>query len=140
LGARDGEIGHLKDFYFDDQKWTVRYLVADTGTWLPDLKVLLSPLAVAGIRSKPHTALEMNLTKQQIEQSPPIEKHMPVSRQYEARYFQLKGPFIELLNIEHLSFVIGWLGRFCHCNASCILSSTLRVPVEGSSRVGFVEH
>ena len=31
LGARDGEIGRVKDFYFDDQNWVVRYLVADTG-------------------------------------------------------------------------------------------------------------
>jgi hypothetical protein len=35
LGATDGEIGRVKDFYFDDQNWAVRYLVADTGSWLP---------------------------------------------------------------------------------------------------------
>ena len=34
LGASDGEIGHVKDFYFDDQNWAVRYVVADTGSWL----------------------------------------------------------------------------------------------------------
>ena len=46
LGALDGEIGHVKDFYFDDQNWAVRYLVADTGTgWQAD-KVLLSPHAI----------------------------------------------------------------------------------------------
>jgi hypothetical protein len=27
LGASDGEIGQVKDFYFDDQSWAVRYLV-----------------------------------------------------------------------------------------------------------------
>ena len=32
LGASDGEIGHVKDFYFDDHRWVVRYLVADTGS------------------------------------------------------------------------------------------------------------
>jgi hypothetical protein len=45
LGASDGEIGHVKDFYFDDQSWTVRYLVADTGSWLPGRQVLISPHA-----------------------------------------------------------------------------------------------
>jgi hypothetical protein len=35
LGASAGDIGHVKDFYFDDLNWTIRYLVADTGTWLP---------------------------------------------------------------------------------------------------------
>jgi hypothetical protein len=28
LRARDGDIGNAKEFYFDDQYWTVRYLVA----------------------------------------------------------------------------------------------------------------
>ena len=35
LGAQDGEIGHVKDLHFDDHTWTVRYLVTDTGRWLP---------------------------------------------------------------------------------------------------------
>jgi hypothetical protein len=91
LHARDGEIGHLKDFYFDDQHWTIRYLVADTGNWLPNLKVLLSPFAVTGIHVSPHKAVDLNLTKKQIEESPPIETHMPVSRQFEQRYFQYYG-------------------------------------------------
>ena len=30
LGAADGEIGRVKNFYFDEHNWTVRYLVADT--------------------------------------------------------------------------------------------------------------
>ena len=25
LRASDGDIGHVKDFYFDDEKWVVRY-------------------------------------------------------------------------------------------------------------------
>ena len=45
LGASDGEIGHVNDFYFDDQNWAVRYVVADTGSWLPGRQVLLSPHA-----------------------------------------------------------------------------------------------
>jgi hypothetical protein len=24
LGASDGDIGHVKDFYFDDQNWVIR--------------------------------------------------------------------------------------------------------------------
>ena len=43
LGALDGEIGHVKDFYFDDQISVVRYVVADTGSWLAGRKVLISP-------------------------------------------------------------------------------------------------
>ena len=47
LGASDGEIGHVKDFYFDDQNWAVRYVVADTGSWLPGRQVLISPMRSA---------------------------------------------------------------------------------------------
>jgi hypothetical protein len=28
LGASDGEIGLVKDFYFDDEKWAIRYIVS----------------------------------------------------------------------------------------------------------------
>ena len=45
LAASDGEIGQVKDFYFDDQSWVVRYLVADTVSWLSGRKVLISPHA-----------------------------------------------------------------------------------------------
>jgi hypothetical protein len=91
LGARDGDIGHIKEFYFDDQKWTVRYLVADTGHWLTHRKVLISPFAITGVHSTPHNAVDVNLTKKQIEESPPIETHKPVSRQYEEKYSQYYG-------------------------------------------------
>ena len=43
LGAADGEVGHVNDFYFDDQNWMVRYLVADTGSWMPGRLVLIAP-------------------------------------------------------------------------------------------------
>jgi hypothetical protein len=88
LGARDGEIGRIKDFYFDDEAWTVRYLVADTGTWLPGRQVLISPHAVKSVTTQPHKVVEVDLTKQQIEEGPPIEMDKPVSRQYEIEYYQ----------------------------------------------------
>ncbi|HEV2393310.1 MAG TPA: PRC-barrel domain-containing protein [Verrucomicrobiae bacterium] len=91
LSARDGKIGHLEDFYFDDQTWTMRYLAADTGDWLPQRKVLISPFAVAAIHLERHKAIEVNLTKKQIKDSPSIETHKPVSRQFEAEYFQYYG-------------------------------------------------
>jgi len=45
LTASDGDIGHVEDFYFDDKTWAVRYLVANTGTWLAGRQVLISPHA-----------------------------------------------------------------------------------------------
>ena len=90
LGASDGEIGHIKDFYFDDQNWAVRYVVADTGSWLTGRKVLLSPHAF-GRLDQAGKVLLVNLTRQQIEDSPSIESHKPVSRQYEEEYYRYYG-------------------------------------------------
>ena len=46
IGATDGEIGHVTDFFFDDQRWTVRFLVVETGSWLLSRKVLISPFSL----------------------------------------------------------------------------------------------
>ena len=90
LGASDGDIGHVKDFYFDDQTWAVRYVMADTGTWLPGRQVLLSPYAFGGLQPA-EKVLRVNLTRKQIEHSPAIASHQPVSRQYEAEYHRYYG-------------------------------------------------
>ena len=87
LGAADGDIGHVKDFYFDDQNWAVRYVVADTGSWLPGRQVLLSPHAFGNLQET-GKILRVNLTRKQIEHSPSIELHKPVSRQYEEEYYR----------------------------------------------------
>ena len=42
LDSLDGEVGSVKEFYFDDRHWAVRYLVADTGNWLAERQVLLA--------------------------------------------------------------------------------------------------
>jgi hypothetical protein len=90
LGASDGDIGHVKDVFFDDQNWAVRYVVADTGSWLPGRQVLLSPHAFGGLHQD-SKYLVVKLTRKQIEQSPSIESHKPVSRQYEAEYYRYYG-------------------------------------------------
>lgn len=90
LGAKDGDIGHVKDFYFDDRRWHVRYVVADTGSWLPRRQVLLSPHA-SGPLEHEQTILRINLSRKQIEDSPPIDSHRPVSRQFETEYFRYYG-------------------------------------------------
>jgi hypothetical protein len=90
LRASDGEIGHVKDFYFDDQKWGVRYVVVDTGPWLSGRLVLISPHAFGNFHEYGH-CLIVELTRKQIENSPSIETHKPVSRQYEAEYYRYYG-------------------------------------------------
>src|ERR1039458_5746393 len=69
LDSLDGEIGKVKEFYFDDRHWTIRYLVAETGTWLVDRQVLISPYALSSV-DKEAKNIPVDLTKKQIEDSP----------------------------------------------------------------------
>jgi hypothetical protein len=90
LAALDGDIGHVKDLYFDDENWVVRYLVADTGSWLTGRLVLLSPHAF-GKLDQHEKILHVNLRKIQVQNSPSIDLHKPVSRQYETEYYGYYG-------------------------------------------------
>ena len=86
LASLDGEIGKVEQFYFDDRYWTIRYLVANTGNWLPGRQVLISPYAlVAGSKEEQHIPVE--LTQKQIEASPALKCDKPVSRQFEEAYY-----------------------------------------------------
>jgi sporulation protein YlmC with PRC-barrel domain len=78
--ARDGSIGTVKDVYFDDERWAVRYLVVDTGTWLPGRRVLVSPAAVEGVDEQD---VHVRLTREQVKGAPDVESDRPVSRQQE---------------------------------------------------------
>lgn len=90
LRATDGEIGTVEDFYFDDQAWAVRYLQVDTGKWLPGRKVLISPLSLGRVDLEAK-AIEVKLTKSQVEKSPDIDTHKPISRQHEMTLFNYYG-------------------------------------------------
>ena len=93
IHATDGTIGHVKDFYFDDQAWVIRYLVVETGTWLASRKVLISPIAI-GSPNWSERILPVALTKEQVKRSPDIDTEKPVSRQHEMRYLGYYGyPF-----------------------------------------------
>jgi hypothetical protein len=90
IRARDGELGTVDEFYFDDETWAIRYLTVETGGWLEGRQVLISPISVI------HTdwqarRLTVALTKEQVEKSPDIDTHQPVSRRQEAEYFGYYG-------------------------------------------------
>jgi hypothetical protein len=90
LNAKDGEIGRCKDFLFDDEAWTIRYMVADTGRWLPGRRVLVSPIAL-GEPDWPSRRFPVRLTKNQIEEAPGLHEDAPVSRQYEMNWTRYYG-------------------------------------------------
>ena len=87
MGALDGEIGSLKDLYFDDKGWIVRYLVAETGSWLFQRKVLIAPMAVDQPVSIVNNSISLKLSKEQVKNSPDIDTELPVSLQQESSLF-----------------------------------------------------
>lgn len=85
IRATDGEIGTVRHLYFDDHSWAVRYLTVETGGWLGGRQVLISPISIVSADWQANR-LDVALTKKQIENSPNIDTHRPVSRQHELEY------------------------------------------------------
>ncbi len=90
LNTLDGEIGKVKAFYFDDHHWAVRYMVVDTGTWLKERQVLISPYSLAGLDNE-HRTIHVNLTNRQIDGSPSLNTDKPVSLQFEDDFYKYYG-------------------------------------------------
>jgi hypothetical protein len=82
LRAHDGDIGRVRDFYFDGLGWGMRYLVVETGEWLGSRQVLISPEAVSAPRWDEEVFC-VNLTKEQVKRSPPTDTMRPVFRHQE---------------------------------------------------------
>jgi hypothetical protein len=100
--ASDGRIGHVKDFLFDDRSWKVRWMVVDTGHWLPGRKVLIHPSAIDPLELPPRPAIPMlsfgetmavsvGLTMRQIEASPEAGEDEPVTEQMQQRLYDYYG-------------------------------------------------
>jgi hypothetical protein len=90
IRATDGELGTVDQFYFDDETWAIRYLIVETGGWLGGRRVLISPFSVIQTDWAARQ-LDVALTKNQVEHSPEIDTHQPVSRQHEAAYLGYYG-------------------------------------------------
>jgi hypothetical protein len=86
IAANDGRIGTISDFLFDDVNWQVHWLVVDTGDWLPGRKVLLTP-AVMGPLDPERGECSVELTMQQIENSPGVDTEWPLSRRMESNRY-----------------------------------------------------
>ena len=92
-------MGSVRSFLFDDQSWTIRYLVVDVGNWLARRAVVLAITAV----EQPDWAKKMlhaNLTKEQVRNSPDVDSEEPVSRQQEIAMREYYGWPIDWLDQE----------------------------------------
>lgn len=90
IAGTDGVVGSVDDLLFEEARWTVRWLVVDTGGWLPGREVLLSTESLghpdAAARRIPAT-----VTRQQVEQSPPFAMDRPLSRDVETSLYDYYG-------------------------------------------------
>lgn len=87
IHAVDGEIGQVKDVYFDDRYWAIRFLVVDIQPWVPlSSKTLISPISLLELNTIKHL-LNVSISKDKIKNSPQIEEHETVSREFEKNYF-----------------------------------------------------
>jgi sporulation protein YlmC with PRC-barrel domain len=116
--ASDGRIGSVSDFLFDEVTWNVRWLVVDCGTWMKGRKVLIPPAVViyAGLE---HEYFEVKLTMAQVEGSPSLAEHEPVSRQ------------METLLYDHYGVAPDWSGTFAGGVMGVMASPILTPPYLG---------
>jgi sporulation protein YlmC with PRC-barrel domain len=95
IDAQDGLIGAVNDFLFDDDTWRIKWLVVDTGNWLPGRQVLI-PMAAVETPSSQTSTLRVDMSMERIKNSPGLDFDQPVSRQFEAKMFGYYGldPFL----------------------------------------------
>lgn len=91
IHASDGKIGHVVDFIFDDETWTIRYLVVDTRNWWPGGKSVLMATAWIADIDWADSTVHTGLTQEAIKSSPEYDHSIPISRDYEARLHEFYG-------------------------------------------------
>ncbi|MGE5308114.1 MAG: PRC-barrel domain-containing protein [Deltaproteobacteria bacterium] len=91
IRARDGEVGRAEDFFFDDETWTVRYLVDRTGSLLNGKEVLISPSCFDGPVDYECGVFPLSMTKAKAASCPDVDTHKPVSRRKELELLSYYG-------------------------------------------------
>ena len=88
--ATDGDVGNVVNFLLDDEYWFIRYLVVDTGAFLDRHEVLISPVSFREVEW-PIQRFHLNLTKDNVKNSPTVDTQKPVSRQQEEAFHNYYG-------------------------------------------------
>lgn len=85
IHAKDGEIGHVDDFLFEEADWSIHYLVVDTKNWWPDKAVLVSPQSVSNIDWMDNL-VNLNVDRQNVKDAPAYDASVTVDRSYEHKF------------------------------------------------------
>jgi hypothetical protein len=95
--ADGSEVGTVEDVFFDDGRWTARYLAVSTGNWLTGRSVLVSPMAFTAVDPE-RSRFKTDLSRGEIAGAPGVEAVIPISRRYEAAY------------ATHYGYPLYWIG------------------------------
>ncbi|MGH9717082.1 MAG: PRC-barrel domain-containing protein [Candidatus Acidiferrales bacterium] len=96
--ARDGEIGRVDDFLFDDKSWKIRWAIINTDGWWSGKRVLMSPRWIREVNWRDRR-IHVGLSREQVKKSPEWNPEKPVSRKYELelhKHYQLPPYWISL--------------------------------------------
>lgn len=97
--ATDGEIGTVRNFFFDDISWTIRYLVVDVGSWFKRRDVVLAISAVEQ-PNRVNKTFSVRLTREQVRDSPDVDTEKPVSRQQAIAMEEYWGKLVYWVSAE----------------------------------------
>lgn len=90
IDATNGSVGSIDDLLFDEETWAIRWLVVSTGVFFAGRRVLLAPSAVLSVDAVDR-ALGVDITRQQVKESPEIDFDAPVSRRHESSLYSHYG-------------------------------------------------
>lgn len=90
IAASDGDVGHVADFLIEEANWIIRYLVVDTGTWLPGKEVIISPRWVDTV-DWPNRRVRVDLASEQIRSGPAYDSTRNLARSDEESLFAFYG-------------------------------------------------
>ena len=90
IGATDGTIGHVKDLYFDDAAWAIRYLIVNTSHWWLGHQVLLATQWIADVNWF-SSNVTVNLSRKTLRDAPSYDATSPLDRDQEIAVFEYYG-------------------------------------------------
>lgn len=90
LDAKDDNLGEVDDFYFSTEDWTIRYMIVDIGSWFTGRRVLIAQSEIGTPNWKQRT-IPVDLTKEQVKDSPDIDLTRPIGREQEASLYSYYG-------------------------------------------------
>lgn len=76
IRTTDGTVGHVEDFLFDDEDWSIQYIVVDPRNWWPGKHVLVSPQRIDHV-NRDEACVVVNISRDELEHSQKYDSRSP---------------------------------------------------------------